>query len=278
MSDPRPRDLLFTLFGEFLLERAQPIWVGSLLELLEPFGLSEGAVRTALSRMSKRGWLSARRSGRRSFYRLTPRARTLLEEGQERIYRPPPATTWDGTWLLLAYSIPEGDRRLRDRLRDRLAWLGFGSMGNGMWISPHDVARDALRAASELGVESHIECFRAQRLSTAPIAQLVKDCWDLPSIDARYAAFARRWRARLETLRAREAAGTLTDDEAFAARFELVHEYRVFPSIDPALPSPLLPDSWSGQEAVDVFEELRTLLASPADRHVSSIVEHGPTA
>ena len=37
----RPQDLVFTLFGEYLLHRPEPVWVGSLISLLETFGLSE---------------------------------------------------------------------------------------------------------------------------------------------------------------------------------------------------------------------------------------------
>src|SRR5665811_55111 len=139
MKTKRPQDLVFTLFGEYLFDRKKPPWVGSLISLLRPFGLSEGAVRTALSRMARKGWLKSKRSGRHSYYALTPRGYRLLAEGHDRIFRPPPTGSWDGQWYLVTYSIPEDVRHLRDQLRVRLAWLGFGSMGNGVWISPHDV-------------------------------------------------------------------------------------------------------------------------------------------
>ncbi len=53
MPAQRPQDLVFTLYGEYLLHRDEPIWVGSLISLLQPFGLAEAAVRTALSRMAE---------------------------------------------------------------------------------------------------------------------------------------------------------------------------------------------------------------------------------
>jgi len=55
----RPQDLVFTLFGDDLLHQQGPVWVGSLIALLEPLSLSEAAVRTVLSRMSGKGWLEA---------------------------------------------------------------------------------------------------------------------------------------------------------------------------------------------------------------------------
>ena len=113
MNRQRPQDLVFTLFGEYLLPRAEPVWVGSLISLLQPFDLSEGAVRTILSRMSRKGWFTTLREGRRSFYQLSERGRKLLEEGRERIYHPSWDETWDGRWLLIAYSIPEDRRELQ---------------------------------------------------------------------------------------------------------------------------------------------------------------------
>ena len=59
MAQPsrRPQDLVFTLYGEYLLGREDAPWVGAIIALLHPFGLSEGAVRTVLSRMARKGWL-----------------------------------------------------------------------------------------------------------------------------------------------------------------------------------------------------------------------------
>jgi len=33
--------------------------------------------------------------------------------------------------------VPEAQRDVRHRLRKRLGWLGFGSLGNGLWLTPH---------------------------------------------------------------------------------------------------------------------------------------------
>jgi len=175
----RPRDLVFTLFGEYFLKRSDSVWVGSLIALLEPFGLTEGTVRTALSRMVKKGWLEARRDGRHAYYSLTPRGRRLLEEGTERIFHPTWPEEWDGYWFLLAYSIAQGNRSLRDRLRDRLAWLGFGSIGNGVWISPHDVGPQVEEVAGGLGL--------SDRSTTSSLAVGTSKPWRRairPSLDA----------------------------------------------------------------------------------------------
>lgn len=272
MTGRRPQDLVFSLFGEYLLERPGPVWIGSLIELLAPFELSENAVRTALSRMVRKRWLEAERRGRWAYYDLTGRGRRLLEEGAERIYHPPRDEPWDGAWRLVAYQIPEEERESRDRLRDRLLWLGCGSLGGGLWISPHDVRGPVAEAAAELGVEGHVEVFRAEHLGFSDPHRLVARAWDLAGIAARYAAFIDRFEEPFGEARAAAAREGLDPADAFVRRFELIHAYRDFPRIDPFLPRALLPEDWGGQRAARLFDRYRELLTEPADAHVDAVL------
>ena len=271
----RPQDLVFTLYGEYLLHRNEPIWVGSLISLLQPFDVSEGAVRTVLSRMARKGWLQARRNGRHSFYDLAPRGRRLLEEGQARILHPSWDRPWDGSWFLLAYSIPEDVRHLRGRLRDRLAWLGFGSLGNGLWISPHEVEEQVRAVAEQLGIERHLECFRAHRVGDEDIEALVAKCWDLPAVNDGYLDFAERWQPELDRCEAGVPSGDVTPEECFTLRFDLIHEFRAFPLEDPYLPRSLLPAEWHGEAATELFRTLHDVLEGPADSYVDEVLEMG---
>lgn len=278
MALARPRDLVFTLFGDYLRHRDGPIWVGSVLELLAPLDVSNSAARTTLSRMSREGWFATHRQGRRSYYALTDRGRKLLEEGEERIHHPLWDRPWNGRWILVAYSVPEEDRTLRDRLRDRLLWLGFGSLGNGLWISPHAVADRAREAAESLGLDEHTEVFRSDHLGFSKPARLVSRCWDLEQINGRYERFIERHvpefkvcRNDLERDDGRE--GSLTDEACFVRRFRLVHEYREFPLLDPYLPRTLLPEGWAGECAAVFFETYHELLSRAANRYVDRIVE-----
>lgn len=276
MISQRPQDLVFTLFGEYLLARAEPVWVGSLISLLEPFGLTEGGVRTVLSRMARKGWLRTERVRRNAFYELTPRGRKLLQEGQARIFHPRWNDEWDGSWFLLTYSIPQNSRHLRDRLRDRLGWLGFGSIGNGLWISPHDVAQEVDELSDAMGLDEHLLCFRATRVGDESAADLVARGWDLDALDRDYRDFIEQWEPILTTLATAPPEPRVASAECYARRFHLIHEFRRFPLWDPYLPRELLPAPWAGDEATRVFRKLHDLLVGPADAWVEAVLAEAP--
>ncbi len=269
---PRPQDRVFTLFGDTLLHRSGAVWTGSLIALLGPLGLSPAATRTVLSRMRRKGWLQAEKRGRKSYYDLTARGRRLLEEGEKRIYDPPRDEPWEGSWFVVAYRVPEERRTLRDRLRVRLTWLGCGQMGNGVWISPHDIEAEVRQIAEELGTRDHVELFRATHLGFSSEASLVAQCWDLPAVAEAYRDFLAEHEPELERCAGLLRAGTLSPKECFERRFDLIHEYRAFPFMDPYLPRELLPQDWPGARAATLFEAYHALLTPPAEAYVDEVL------
>jgi phenylacetic acid degradation operon negative regulatory protein len=59
-----------------------------------------------------------------------------------------------------------------------------------------------------------------------------------------------------------------TDEDAYAARFQLVHAWRSFLFRDPQLPPALLPARWPGVSAASFFDKHATRLRPAADRYV----------
>ncbi|MBV8733976.1 MAG: hypothetical protein JO120_04285, partial [Solirubrobacterales bacterium] len=144
---PAARSLLLTILGEYLLPRESSVWQETLVGALTAVGYTRQAARQALSRSARDDWLEAERSGRRARMTLSERAAALLRDGARRIYTFGEPWQWDARWLVLVLRVPEERREVRHQLRTRLAWAGLGSLGGGVWLTPH-VEREAELAAA----------------------------------------------------------------------------------------------------------------------------------
>lgn len=235
--------MMLTLLGEYMLPEEGAAWTSAVLAAFGRLGVAEKATRQALMRTSKAGWLASEREGRRTRWRLTPAARVMLTAGAERIYSFGPAAEWDGRWVLVQVRVPESDRGARHLVRTRLAWAGFGSLAPGLWISTHPEREgEAIRVLREAGVADDAHVFTARRSSVGDVREMVAQAWDLPAIEAAYEEFNSEFRAA-------------TPDDVLTRQLELVHAWRRFPAIDPALPRELLPAKWSGAKAAELFRE-----------------------
>jgi len=268
--------MVFTLYGDYIRHRGGEAWTGSLIELLGPFGLSVGAVRSTLSRMSRKGWLDSHKSGRHSFYTLTPRCQKLLEEGAQRIFQPR-HDPWDGRWHLLTYSIPESKRHLRRRLRKQLLWLGFGTLNHATCISARDSRIEVERILDALRVRPYVELFTGEHRGFTSDEEIVARAWNLEHLNSYYTDFVARYDPPFQEHRARLAAGHLVEPrECFVQRLMLVHEYRSSPYVDPNLPLELLPADWLGGRATRLFQQYHDLLAKEAEGFVDSVFAKAP--
>ena len=253
---------LFNLFGDYILPRGGCIWLNDLLYLLELLDVGERAARSTLSRMKQRGWFVTHREGRESQYILTAAGRAILEEGERRIFEAP-HRGWDGRWRLVVYSLPEELRRERNDLRKKLAWLGFGNLAPGAWISPHNREDEVLEVARDLDVRDYVTLFHGG--VSRPDEEIVAACWDLEALDAAYEAFVARYQPAYKALYAEmEAEGTLllAPEACFQRRFWLTYDFQFFPRKDPNLPRRLLPAGWRGTAARQLLHDYRALLSA----------------
>ena len=239
---PSARGLLFTLLGEFVLTTDGTAWTSAVLAAFSRLGIEEKATRQALMRTAAAGWLEPEKLGRRTRWRLTGSARRLLTDGAERIYSfTRPAGDWDGRWLLVYARVPESDRRARHVVRSRLSWAGFGSLGAGLWISPHpDREAEAVGVLRAAGLDGDAHVFVATRSGLGDVRVMVAAAWDLAAVEQQYEQFIEEFRDP-------------APGDVLARQVELVHAWRRFPSVDPALPRELLPARWSGLEAARLF-------------------------
>lgn len=234
--------------------------------------LNESAVRSTLSRMSRKGWIKAKKYGRRSRYSITTRGYALLDEGYQRIFEQA-YSNWDGQWYLASYSLPEKKRRSRHILRTKLSWLGFGQLAPGTWISPHDRQVHLMSLIKELDVEPYVDVFSGIYLGPASIGQLVHRCWDLEALEKQYHSFIINYQQQFESDLNRDIGECQsTREEFFIRRFWLTHDFQSFPLTDPNLPTNLLSNDWIGFTARDLFDRYRDFLSVYVDDFVDEVM------
>ncbi len=269
--------MIFTLYGDYIRHVGGRIHIAGLVQLMNQFGVSQQAVRSAISRMKRNGMLRVERRGARSYYSITPQSAKILEAGARRIFQFPAHTKpWDGSWHLVTYSVPEDEREARDRLRRELEWMGFGMLTSALWISPHDHRAEIESLADSLGLCARVEMFTARHEGFSTPQAIVARCWDLPAINARYAAFIRKYKPMLDEHQRRLARDKdFEPSQYFVRRFLLIHEFRRFPYHDPELPAELLPADWRGIEATNIFRQYHDLLAQPANAYFRQVHKNG---
>ena len=236
----RAWSLIVTVFGDVVAPRGGSLWLGTLNDIMGAFGIGEGVVRTAMSRLAADGWVTRDRIGRNSYYRLTPKATALSEAAAARIYRLP-QRGWSGTWSLVVPKEEPGTR-LADR-RAALHRAGFAQLSPGLFIAPagHDVPDEAVRAFT-FGARSS----RAKTDDLEQDREIARSAWKLDEIAGAYRAFCDHYAPAASALTPRQMDSDLA---ALALRLLLVHELRRIALRDPGLPLDLLGRDWAGLEA-----------------------------
>ena len=259
------RSALFDLYGDYLRARGGRAPVAALVRLLAPLGIAPPAVRTAVSRMVRQGWLRPQRLAGGPGYLLTPKAARRLDEAAGRIYRTG-RVGWDGRFDLVLIRTPVS-RRERQRLGTSLAYLGYGLLDEQTWVAPRP-ADEIDSVLTEHGLE--FERFTATHAAgPTGAANVVRRAWDLAEIGAAYEQFVATHRELAATI-----TGRSSDEEAYAVRFRLVHAWRSFLFRDPQLPPSLLPARWPGATAAAFFDRHATRLRPAADRYVGRCLDH----
>ena len=269
-----PQHLLITLLGDYWFARTELIPSAALVGLLAEFGANENASRQAMRRLTSRGLLAQSKKGRTTFYGIPE---SIVATQRNRLNRAirfgEEFTDWDGTWTIVAFSIPESDRDVRRLLRNGLKSLRFGTLQDGVWITPHDTRDRAVHLLDELDVaKGHVMTTRW--LDRGHNLEAVADAFELPALAAEYQDFIDRHAETLEWARSGEA----LPSEALIRRTMLTNEWLSFRAQDPELPSSLLPPDWPRQRARRLFIQIYDLLGPAAEVRFREIVaEHEPS-
>jgi phenylacetic acid degradation operon negative regulatory protein len=274
-GSPSARTLLLTVLGEYVsYAGADRVWSAAVVDALRACGVEETAARRAITRLTHEGWLVSEPAGRFTRLVMTPRLVRLLASWTARLRRAMEETPWDGAWQQLLLRVPAAARAERAAVEEQLAFQGFGSLGQGVWIAADAGGVGALRdLLAELGLAGQATWLTCRTAEAEPEPgagpdsgsgadgfaadrALAAQAWDLDAVRPLHEEFLARFAgARADG-----------DEDAFVLRTRLVHAWRLTFEKDPRLPGVLLPADWPGRAASELF--VRTWLGchEAADR------------
>ena len=235
MAPLRAAAFIVTIYGDVIAPRGGEVAVGNLIDLCAQVGISQTLVRTAVSRLVAAGQLTARREGRRSFYRLTAQAAEEYDRAAKRIYGPAPQSDWRFLFLSEAQAealMPTLERQGYARLRPQLA------AGPDHLPLPEGALVFDARAAGDL--RGFCAAF-----------------WDLSALAADYRAFM----------------AAVPQGGGLVARLLMVHRFRKLVLRDPGLPLAGLPADWPGLAARRAHAGAYLALSPLAEAEVAATLE-----
>lgn len=259
----RPQSLMFSFLGIYVLGRGVAVYSGSIIDVFARLGVSEEAVRSTLTRMTKRDLLTRHRRGRKAYFGLTPHAAQVLEDGRRRVHETGAANrNWDGTWTAVAFSLPNDRGRTRHALRSRLTWAGFAPLQGGLWIAPG--TKDVTQALADLDLEDAVTVLRAMPTGPTDSADLVRRAFDIEAVAARYQAFLEQWDGGPPPAAAAD---------NLACQILLHTDWLQVIRRDPHLPAEHLPEEWPAIRAEQVFRLLDRKVAPGAARLAADLLD-----
>jgi len=241
---PRTRSLIITLYGDALTPRGGEAALPSILTLMRRVGLTNGVVRTALSRLTAEGWLDRTRTGRTSFYRLAAHGAHEFAAATPRIYGPL-SHPWNGQLRIV----------LADAATDRpsLEQAGYALIAPGVLIAP-DYAEPPADAV----------CLLANGHPVA-VQSIASRAWPLTALANAYSEFS------VKFMPLTVEAAVLPPLEATVARIVLIQGYRQVALRDPHLPTALMPSNWPGTSARCLCATLYAALAPASERWLDDV-------
>lgn len=266
MPSRKPAQLLLAFYGDLVMDQLDdPIPAAVLLDVLEGAGIAPATTRATLSRMTSRGLIDGVRRGREVAYGLTDAGAEVLREAEARVKGERPFDSQGSGWTLVTFSVPEGQRQLRHRLRALLAWTGFAPLRDGLWVAPGTVDLSTVLhpLAHELP-QGALTGFVAEEVPGFEMGASVEAAWDLDAIRVAHDDFAHEWRSPVDP------AGPTP---ALTMRTALVADWLALLRTDPGLPARYLGPDWPADRSTAIYHARQAELAAPSRSELESRLE-----
>ncbi len=214
--------------------------VRALVRLAELFGIADGTVRTALSRMVANGELVASDGS----YRLV--GPQLGRQAAQRSGRRPPVGHWDGGWHWIVVRAAGRSLTTRREFRRDMADQRFGELRPEVWLRPTN-----LGVAPTVSHDLLVTSGPMQGASSEDQRSLCRELWDLDG----WAVTARSLESELDATHPilDVTDGSEFDDAVIVDTLMLSAATLRHLRADPVLPIALEPADWPGAALRSTF-------------------------
>lgn len=264
----RAGSLAITVFGDCISQHGGLVWMGSLIQVLEKFGLNARQVRTAVSRLSRNDWLQSERIGRRSYYTLSTAGEQDYNKASRQIYSSG-EPSWDKSWTILICK-KENFFAYEEFVR-QLKWLGFGVLVNGAFAHPRTDTAALKNLIQEFKAARYVTHWQASLKDDLIPKKLVKSAWQLDKVSIGYNSFIQDFSSLSNSI---PNPRDLTPEDSFICRILLIHEYRRILLKVADLPHEILPRAWPGHLAMTITGELYRQLSENSLEYIQEQFVH----
>lgn len=245
--------VLVTIMGDLTHHREEAVSTSLLLALTDRMGLRAEAVRVALHRLGKDGWLTAKREGRISRYRFTPHGLAESHAARSRIY--PSGEPPTGYRLAIANRCAPAERALRD---EEMRMAGFIPITPDLYIGPEGASAQWPGLVMVDGPDEQVPAWMAALAG-----------------EGSEAGYAGLW-AALQRLRpALDGLDDLDDLNSAALRVLVIHHWRRQVLRHPNLPRRCFPEAWRGHECRALVQQLLKRLPRRDPAELEAVVSGG---
>ncbi|WP_156453282.1 PaaX family transcriptional regulator [Polycladidibacter hongkongensis] len=247
--------VIITIFGDVVLPRGGEVSSVALSAITREIGIKPEAYRVAISRLAKDGWISRRRDGRASFYRLLPSGAELFVQASKRIYAETACEITDG-WQWVVYG-PSDQLQLASQ-KAICEQAGYVQLDNRTFLGVEDLPLEASN--------------KALLFKGAPdvVPEWVRDKCGPAALCEAYELFL----SVLERLkREKGELYALSPLQACAIRVLLVHRWRRLLLRHADLPLHFFPEGWCGEECRILFHEAYQLLKEHSEAWLKEVID-----
>lgn len=258
--------LILTIFGDYICAHGGEIWLGSLIKLVAPLGISQRSVRTSVYRLTEKNMLQSRQVGRRSFYSLTNTGFRQFSTAAERIYRYD-KYRWNGEWCLAFTTLNNLEPNKKEKFRNELRWLGFNRLSKGVYAHPMVKLERVNKVVMEMGLENSVVVMQARSTGRDPFmvsSNMIRYNFNFDTMKEEYRDYINCFEG---LLMAAQSSKNKSAELCFLVRLMLIHRYRRILLGEPEIPRELIPTDCLNHRAREITEQLYKLICNLAESH-----------